>query len=75
MRETYFGKNISMKQTNFLIVQGYMNKTRKNFSQTVNKIIEEWDKFSIMIEKYKRQQLKDQTTEYGNDLKSAKVVK
>jgi len=30
-----------------------MNKTRKNFSQTLNIIIEEWDKYSIIIQRIK----------------------
>lgn len=55
-RGLYFGKNVSLRQENIYTVQGFMNKTKKNFSQTLNIIIEEWDKFSIIVQQIKDKQ-------------------
>lgn len=62
------GKNVSLKIENLEVVIGYTNKTRKNFSQTLNIIIEEWDKYSLLIQK-----IKDQ--EYLKNLQKAEVIK
>lgn len=81
-KEMYFGKNVSLKQKNFSIVAGYMNRTKKNFSATLNIIIEQWDEFSILVQKMREKQrnkeiqdLKKETDVHLNDLKDAKVVK
>ena len=64
----YFGKNVSFMASNFQIVQGYMNRTRRNFSATLNIIIEQWDEFSLMIQKMKDQK-------HLENISKAKVVK
>lgn len=70
-----FGKNVSFKASNIQIVQEYMNKTKKNFSQTVNVILQEWDKFSIIIMKWKQDaETKDQLEKF-DQMKKSKVIK
>jgi len=68
----YFGKNVSFKAANIEIIQGFQHKTRKNFSQTLNIIIEQWDKFSIEIQKF---QEKLKIEKQVKDIKKAKVIK
>jgi len=51
VKEICFGKNVSLKIKNIEIVQGFMHKTRRNFSQTVNIIIEQWDGYSLAMQK------------------------
>jgi hypothetical protein len=62
------GKNVTLQLDNIQIVQGYMNRTRRNFSQTLNIIISEWDNFSIEINKIRANLQSD-------ELKKAEVVK
>jgi len=66
--ETYVGKNVSLKLKNLGVVAGYQNKTRRNFSRTLNIIIEEWDKFSLELQKLKEKQHLD-------NVRNAKVLK
>ena len=51
-----FAKNISFKARNINTIQNYMVKTSKNFSQTVNMIIEEWDKYGFIMRQFQKQQ-------------------
>ena len=75
MKEKTFGISLSLTQATIDAVNGYMNKTRQNFSKTLNIIVKEWDEFSIALEKYKRAQLEQQTTTHLNNIKKAQVVK
>lgn len=72
MKDVHVGKNVGLKLQNLVLVQQYMFKTRRNFSKTLNIIIEEWDKFSIDIEKLKRQMEVNSEIERQNE---AKVIK
>lgn len=74
-REMCFGKNVSFKASNIQIVQEYMNKTKKNFSQTVNIILQEWDTFSIIIMKWKQEQATIDGLKHIDDMKKAEVIK
>ena len=73
------GKNVSMTPVTIDIVRQYMNKTKQNFSATLNQIIMEWDNFSIELEKFKREQHRKKAELQANleikNLKSAKVIK
>lgn len=53
-KEICFGKNVSLKAGNIQVIQGFQHKTQKNFSATLNIIIEQWDKMSVQIAKYER---------------------
>jgi len=68
MKEMCVGKNVGLKLRNVLLIQQYMNKTKRNFSKTLNIIIEEWDHFSLELEKLRRQ------AEF-QQVKVAKVIK
>ena len=74
-KEPCFGKNVSLKAGNVQIVQGYMNKTRRNFSQTLNIIIEQWDKFSVIIMKYERDKETKKELKELDDMQKAEVIK
>lgn len=50
------GKNVTLTLQNLENIMLYQHKTRKNFSQTLNIMLGEWDKFSIMIQKMQREQ-------------------
>lgn len=56
MKDQKFSKNITLKGKNIENITEYMYKTRKNFSATVNIIIEEWDEYSILIQNLKIEQ-------------------
>ena len=56
VRQATYGKSVSLSMQNIDIIEGYQKKTRKNFSQTLNIVLQEWDKFSIMIMRLKQQQ-------------------
>lgn len=74
-REPAFGKNISLKASNIEIIQGFMNKTKKNFSQTVNIIIKQWDDYSIFMLKYKRDRETQKELDRFEEMKKAKIEK
>ena len=67
-----FGVSVSLTNEAIAIINGYMHKTRRNFSQTLNIIVQEWDNFSIAIEKYKRKQ---EAETFTKDYKQAVVEK
>ena len=71
MKDIHVGKNVGLKLQNLVLVQQYMFKTKRNFSKTLNIIIEEWDKFSIEIERLKRETDLKKLDEFNE----AKVVK
>ena len=71
----HLGKNVTLEIETIHIIEGYQHKTRQNFSQTLNEIVKQWDKFSLEIEKYKKQQETKQGLKHFDDLKKAKVVK
>ncbi|MCP4555946.1 MAG: hypothetical protein GY836_11030 [Herbaspirillum sp.] len=71
MREQKFSKNVTLKGKNIDNITDYMYKTRKNFSATLNIIIEQWDMYSIQIEKLKIQSEANQIEQ----LAKAKVLK
>ncbi len=71
MREQKFSKNVTLKGKNIDNITDYMYKTRKNFSATLNIIIEQWDMYSIQIEKLKIQSEANQIEQ----LAKAKVIK
>jgi len=50
------GKNCSFKAKNFNIVVNYMNKTKRSFSETINIILEEWNKYGIVMRQYQKQE-------------------
>lgn len=62
------GKNITLDLDTIAIVQGYQNKTKQNFSRTVNKIIKEWDEISLYLIKLRAEKKE-------KDILNAKVVK
>ena len=70
-KEICFGKNVSLKIKNIEVVQGFMHKTRRNFSQTMNIIIEQWDNYSVALQKLQEEQDVQQKLE---DIKHAEVI-
>ena len=74
VKQPCFGKNVSLKLETVRIIQGFMNKTKKNFSQTVNIMIEQWDEFSIVIQEWKRQENVKENLKYLEEQKNAKVI-
>ncbi len=51
MKNQKFSKNITLKGENIETIQDFQYKTHKNFSATINIIVEEWDKYSIIVKK------------------------
>jgi predicted transcriptional regulator YdeE len=66
-KEMCVGKQVSIDLSNLYIVQGYQNRTRKNFSRTLNEIIKQWDTFSVQINKI-------QAKLEADELKKAEVI-
>ena len=74
-----FAKNISFKARNINTIQNYMVKTSKNFSQTVNIIIVDWEKYGFIMRQFKKQQElekfeKEKIVNPMNDWEKAKIV-
>lgn len=74
-KEICFGKNVSLKAGNIQVIQGFQHKTKKNFSATLNIIVEQWDKFSIIIAKYQREHETKQELKKFDQMKKAEVIK
>ena len=74
-REICFGKNVSLKASNIQVIQGFQHKTKKNFSATMNLIIEQWDKFSLIIAKYEYDQETKANLDQFDKQRAAKVIK
>ncbi len=74
--EMRVNRNATFKLGNLETIHAFMYKTRKNFSATLNIIIEQWDDFSCELEKSKReekQKLETQTrTKHFDQIKKAK---
>lgn len=70
--EQSFSKNITLKVGNIEVITGFMNKTKKNFSATVNIIVEEWDRFSIMMMKLKEEQETKKGMDHIGEIQKAK---
>ena len=62
------GKNVTLTLQNLENIMLYQNKTRKNFSQTLNVMLDQWDEYSLVIQKAQEKQEKI-------DLKEAEVIK
>lgn len=73
--EQSFSKNITLKAGNIEVITGFMNKTKKNFSATVNIIIEEWDTFSILMMKLKEEQETKNGLDHIGEMKKATPIK
>ena len=67
VKEMSLSKNISFRARNVQLVINHMNKTKRNFSQTLNIILDEWDKFSLIIQKWNEQQ-------HIDNIKQAKII-
>ena len=69
------GKNVTFTLENIALVRDYMNKTRKNFSQTVNIMLQDWDKITIEIAKHRRDIIESIADKEIKEQKQAKVIK
>ena len=75
MRQPSFGKNVSLKADNIETITGFMNKTRKQFSATLNIIIEQWDEFSVAMQKLQDEAETQERTDHFNKIQKAKPIK
>lgn len=73
-REPSFGKNVSLKASTIETISGFMNKTKKNFSETLNIIIRQWDEFSVMIMKMQQDQDSQKNLKHFDEIKKAKAI-
>jgi len=64
-------KTTTFKSENLEIVQGFMYKTKKNFSVTMNIIIEQWDEFSVAMMKLKEEQETKKGLDHIDEIKKA----
>jgi len=71
-KDKTFGVSVSLTNKAISTVSGYQNRTKRNFSQTLNIIIDEWDTFSIELMKFKARK---EANDKANDLKNAVVEK
>ncbi|GAH59263.1 unnamed protein product [marine sediment metagenome] len=74
MKEMRVNRNATFKLGNLELIQDFMYKTKKNFSVTLNVIIEQWDEFSIAIEKARRDQETQKGLEHFDQLQKAKEL-
>lgn len=73
-REPSFGKNVSLKAGTIEIISGFMNKTKKNFSETLNIIVRQWDEFSVMFMKMKQDSEIQKEIGHFDEIKEAKAI-
>lgn len=45
-----FGRNVSLSLENINMIDGYMQRTRKGFSATLNLILMEWNKYKDLAD-------------------------
>lgn len=53
-----FSKNVSFKSNVINLISRYMHETKKNFSITLNIMVEEWEKYKNIIEEIHIEQMK-----------------
>lgn len=70
-----YSKNVTLKASNIETIEGFMNKTKQNFSATLNIIIEQWDKITLEMQKVAREQEQLQHLKKIDTIKKAKVIK
>lgn len=75
LRNQTYGKQVSLKASNIDIINGFMNKTKTTFSGTLNIIVEQWDKFSIIIMQYEKNKETKKELNKLDEMKEAKVIK
>jgi len=61
-------KNVTLTFNNLENVMLFQDRTHRNFSQTLNIIIEQWEKFRVIIEKLEAQ-------EHLDKMQKAEVIK
>lgn len=64
------GKNVTLKNYHVDMIFTYSNRTRKNFSQTLQIILDEWDKLSIIKMKLDAEKEKKQLDLRNQEIKS-----
>ena len=69
------GKNCSFKMKNFMLVNQYQNKTKRGFSATLNKILEEWDDMSLELQKYKEREEEERIRDRFDTISQADALK
>jgi len=74
MREQSFSKNVTLKTGNIEIITGFMNKTKKNFSATLNIIIKQWDEISVMLMKQLEDKQIQTEIKQFDEIKEAKAI-
>lgn len=75
LEEECVGKNVSLKLENLILIKNYQNRTNKGFSQTLNKMLEEWDKYSLEILKLKESEERERVDQRFAEYKKATVEK
>lgn len=73
-REQCFGKQVSFKAGVIEIINGYMNKTKKNFSATLNIMVEQWDEFSLVVLNLRKEQETQKGLDRFDEMKKATVI-
>ena len=71
----YLSKTVTLSLEAVNIITGFQNRTKSNFSKTLDRIIKDWDNISLEIEKFQRKKIKQEADIQGENLQKAKVIK
>jgi len=74
-KNTHYGKNVTLTMENIQLITNHMRRTRRNFSQTLNIMLQEWDGVTLQIMKMKREQETKRDLNYLEAVSKAKVIK
>jgi hypothetical protein len=73
--EPRYSKNVTLSKGSIEIIEGYQNRTRSNFSDTLDQIIKDWDKISVQLMRIKRVEAEKEAEAKIQELKQAEIVK
>lgn len=73
MKDTFFGKNVSLSSTNINRIEEHMIKTHRGFSRTLNLILNEWNSYKNLAEDLSKQHEKEVAKEYYPEEKKKEV--
>jgi hypothetical protein len=74
-KEQHYSKNVTLSIDAIEVINGYCNRTKQNFSKTLDIIVKEWDNVSVQLERIKRDKEIKENLTYLDQLKNTKAVK
>lgn len=75
-KEIKVGKNVTLTLNNVLVVEQMMEKTKQNFSKTLNYVLSDWVKIRTMLAQKRKEGIDAiNLSEQLHSIKKARVVK